>query len=63
MAISFHLHNELDVPVDTAQVYKEFRQLTGSMWPDDECVVYVAKPVKGLWVVVYRVISSKYSMK
>jgi hypothetical protein len=25
-------------------VIKEFRQLAGSMWPDDECVIHVAKP-------------------
>jgi hypothetical protein len=30
------------------QVIKEFSQLAGSMWPDDESVIYVAKPAEGL---------------
>jgi hypothetical protein len=30
------------------QVIKEFHQLIGSMWPDDGCVIYVAKPAEGL---------------
>jgi hypothetical protein len=32
----------------SVQVIKEFRQLAGSMWPDDECVIYVAKPAEEL---------------
>jgi hypothetical protein len=50
VAISFRLHSELDVDVlmDSVQVFKLFSQLAGSMWPDDECVFYVAKPAEGL---------------
>jgi hypothetical protein len=48
VAISFRLHSELDVLMDSVQVIKEFSQLAGSIWPDDECVVYLAKPAEGL---------------
>jgi hypothetical protein len=34
--------------MDSVKVIKEFSQLAGSMWRDDECVVYVAKPAEGL---------------
>jgi hypothetical protein len=34
--------------MDPIQVVKEFSQLVGSMWPDDERVIYVAKPAEGL---------------
>jgi hypothetical protein len=30
------------------QVIKEFCQLAGSMWPDDEYVIHVAKSAEGL---------------
>jgi hypothetical protein len=33
--------------MDSVKVIKEFSHLAGSMWPDDECVVYVAKPAEG----------------
>jgi hypothetical protein len=48
VAISFCLHSELDVLMDPVQAVKEFSQLAGSMWPDDERVVHVAKPAEGL---------------
>jgi hypothetical protein len=32
----------------SVQVIKKFRQLARSMWPDDECVIHVAKPAEGL---------------
>jgi hypothetical protein len=47
VAISFHLHSELDVLTDSVQVVKEFSQLVGSMLPDDECVINVVKPTEG----------------
>jgi hypothetical protein len=34
MAISFHLHGELNVLVDTVQVVKEVPQSVRSVWPD-----------------------------
>jgi hypothetical protein len=48
VAISFHLHGELDIPVDTVKVVKEFCHLAESMWPDDKRSVYIAKSAKGL---------------
>jgi hypothetical protein len=30
------------------KVVKEFSELAGSMRPDDECVIHVAKPAEGL---------------
>jgi hypothetical protein len=47
VAISFRLHSELDVLINSVKVIKAFSQLAGSMWADDECVVYVAKPTEG----------------
>jgi hypothetical protein len=32
----------------SVKVIKEFSQLGGSMWPDDECVIHIAKPAEGL---------------
>jgi hypothetical protein len=46
VAISFHLHSELDVLVNSVIVIKEFSQLAGSMRPDDVCVIYIAKPAE-----------------
>jgi hypothetical protein len=34
--------------MDSVQAVKEFSQRAGSMWPDDECVVYVAKAAEGV---------------
>jgi hypothetical protein len=34
--------------MDPVLEVKEFSQLAGSMWPDDERVVHVAKPAEGL---------------
>jgi hypothetical protein len=34
--------------VDAVQVIQEVLKLVGSMWPDDESVVHVAKPAEGL---------------
>jgi hypothetical protein len=36
VTISFCVHGELNVLVDTVQVVKEVPQLVGSVWPDDE---------------------------
>jgi hypothetical protein len=33
--------------MDSVKVIKEFSQLAGSIWLDDECVVYVAKTAEG----------------
>lgn len=44
MAISFRLHSEVDVLMDTVQVGKEVGHLALSMGPDDECVVHVSEP-------------------
>jgi hypothetical protein len=48
MALSFGVHGELNALVDTVQVVQEILQLIRSLWPDDECVVHVAKPAEGL---------------
>jgi hypothetical protein len=48
VAIFLRLHSELDILMKSIQVIKEFRQFAGSMWPDDERVIYVAKPAEGL---------------
>jgi hypothetical protein len=48
VTISFRLHSELDVLIKYVKVIKEFSQLAGSMRPDDECVIHVAKPAEGL---------------
>jgi hypothetical protein len=45
--------------MDSVQMVKEFSQLDRSMWSDDECVVYLAKPAEGLWVAVSRAIFFK----
>jgi hypothetical protein len=63
VAISFHLHDELNDSVDTVQVVKEVLQLVGSMWPDDKRVIHVMKPLRGLWASWSSAISSKPSMK
>jgi hypothetical protein len=34
--------------MDTIQVVKEVSQQAWTMWPDDECVIHVAKPAEGL---------------
>jgi hypothetical protein len=47
-AFSFGLHGELNALVDTVQVVQEVLQLVGSVWPNDECVIYIAKPAEGL---------------
>jgi hypothetical protein len=43
VAISFHLHGELNVLVDTVQVVREVPQSVGAMWPDDKTVVHVTE--------------------
>jgi hypothetical protein len=48
VALSFGLHGELKALADTVQVVQEVHQLVGSVWPDDEAVVHVAKPTEGL---------------
>jgi hypothetical protein len=48
VALSFGLHGQLNALVDTVQVVEEVLQLFGSVWPDDKCVVRVAKPAEGL---------------
>jgi hypothetical protein len=48
VAISFHLHGELDGLVDTVQVVKEVPQPVGAVWSDDESVVHVTKPADRL---------------
>jgi hypothetical protein len=50
VAIFLRLHSELDILMKSIQVIKEFRQFAGSMWPDDECVIYVALTKGGLRV-------------
>jgi hypothetical protein len=34
--------------MDTVQVVKEVVQLAWTMWPDDECIIHVAKAAEGL---------------
>jgi hypothetical protein len=48
VALSFGLHGELNVLVDTVQVVQEVLQLVGSVWTDDEGAVHVAKPAEWL---------------
>jgi hypothetical protein len=48
VAISFRLHGELNVLVDTLQVVTEVPQPVRAMWPDDESVVHVTDPAEGL---------------
>jgi hypothetical protein len=48
VAISFHLHGELNVLVDTVQVVKEVPQPIRAVWPDDESVIHIAEPAEGL---------------
>lgn len=59
MAVSFGVHGELDVLMDTIRVFKEVSQFARSMWPDDEHVILQ----RGFWVAISRAILSKYSMK
>jgi hypothetical protein len=62
MTVSFRLHSELNVFLDTVQVVKELGQLLWIMWPDDEPVIHVAKSTEGLVGRPSRAISSKCSM-
>jgi hypothetical protein len=48
VAVSFCLHGELNVLVDTIQVVKEVLQPVGTMGPDDESVVHIMEPAEGL---------------
>jgi hypothetical protein len=43
VALYFDLHCELNALVDTVQVVQEALQLVGSVWPNDEGVIHVAK--------------------
>lgn len=47
MAISFLLHGELDVLMDTVQVVKDICQLVSFVWPDEELVVHVNGTSRG----------------
>jgi hypothetical protein len=48
VAITFHLHGELNALVDIIQVVLEVLQPVGTVWPDDKSVNYVTKPAEGL---------------
>jgi hypothetical protein len=48
VAVSFHLHGELNVLVHTVQVVREVPQPVGAMWPDDKSVVHITEPAEGL---------------
>ena len=42
----------------------EFLEFCAAMWPDDECIVHISDP--HLWpkyMVVFKALSSRYSMK
>jgi hypothetical protein len=45
--ISFYLHSELDILMDTVQVAKETSQLSWSMEPDDD-VIHILEPADGI---------------
>jgi hypothetical protein len=46
MAVSFCLHSEHDVLMDTTQMAKEVNQIAWAMWPEDKCVIHIAKPAE-----------------
>jgi hypothetical protein len=46
LAVSFRLHGELNVLVDTVQVVKEVPRPVGAVWPGDEIVVHVTEPAE-----------------
>jgi hypothetical protein len=48
VTFTFGLHGELNALVYIVQVGQEVLQLVGSVWPDDEGVIHVAKPADGL---------------
>jgi hypothetical protein len=48
VTISFHLHSELDVLMDSVLVVKQVSQLGGSMWQDDERIINITKLAEGL---------------
>jgi hypothetical protein len=48
VAVSFHLHSELDVLMYTVQVIKEYFHLLWSMRPDEEIVIYTMEPAEGV---------------
>jgi hypothetical protein len=48
VAISFHLHGELTVLVDTVQVIRAVPQPVGSTWPDDESAIHITEPAERL---------------
>jgi hypothetical protein len=48
VAVSFRIHSELYVLMDTVQVVKEVPQPVGSVWPDNESVVDVPEPAEVL---------------
>jgi hypothetical protein len=48
MVISFCVHSELDVFMNTVHMVEEVSQLAWSVWPHDERVVHVAEPAEGL---------------
>jgi hypothetical protein len=48
VAVSFRFRGELNVLVDTFQVFKEVLQPVGAVWPDDEIVIFVTEPAEEL---------------
>jgi hypothetical protein len=48
VAISFHLHGELDVLMDTVHVVEEVGHLAWPMWPAHKCVIHITELAEGL---------------
>jgi hypothetical protein len=48
VAVSFPLHGELNILVDTVQVVKEIPQPVWSARPDNESVVHITEPAEVL---------------
>jgi hypothetical protein len=46
--VSFCLHGELNVLVDTIQVVEEVPQLVRAVWPDDKSVIHITVSAEGL---------------
>jgi hypothetical protein len=47
VALLFSLHGELNGLMDAIRVIHKVIQPVRTVWPDDECVIHVAKPAKG----------------
>jgi hypothetical protein len=62
VAVSFHLHGELNVLVDTGQVVRGVPQPFGAMWLFDKSIVHLTESAEGLRTAWFSTIS-KSSVK